>query len=93
MFPVVPATNWELRFGHIVGYGSMYYSYLFADVLAEDMWTRFFAGDSLARGAGEILRERLLRHGGSKDPEKLIREVLGKDSLREIGGGFCPRVS
>jgi len=92
MFPVVPGTNWELRFGHFVGYGSTYYSYLYADVLAENIWKRFFAGDSLASGAGEILRDKLLRHGGSRDPEILVREVLGNDALREYGGGFSPRV-
>ena len=92
LFPVVPGTNWELRFGHFVGYGSTYYSYLYADVLAQDIWKRFFAGDSLAPGAGESLRDKLLRHGGSRDPEKLVREVLGNDALYEIGGGYRPRV-
>lgn len=92
LFPVVPGTNWELRFGHFVGYGSTYYSYLYADVLAEDIWKRFFAGDSLAPGAGESLRDKLLRHGGSRDPELLVREVLGSDALYEVGGGFRPRV-
>jgi len=90
MFETVPNTNWELRFGHFVGYGATYYSYLFADILAESIWKRHFAGDSLAFGAGKVLRDKLLRHGGSKDPEKLVRGVLGDDSLTEVGGGFRP---
>lgn len=91
LFKPTPGTNWELSFGHFVGYGATYYSYLYADVLANDIWQRYFVSDSLASGAGETLRDKLLRHGGSKDPEKLVREVLGKDSLVEVGGGFRPK--
>jgi intermediate peptidase len=92
MFKSVPGTNWELRFGHFVGYGATYYSYLYADILADDIWKRHFEGDSLAAGAGESLRDKLLRHGGSRDPEKVIRDLLGKDSLVEVNGGFRPLI-
>ena len=91
-FGPVPGTNWELRFGHFVGYGATYYSYLYADILAKDMWERYFAGDSLAPGAGEHLRDKLLKYGGSRHPETLVRGVLGRDSLVEVGGGFRPRM-
>ena len=91
-FAPVPGTNWELRFGHFVGYGATYYSYLYADVLAKDMWARYFAGDSLAPGAAEHLRDKLLKYGGSRHPETLVRGVLGRDSLVEVGGGFRPRM-
>ena len=92
MFKPVSGTNWELRFGHFVGYGATYYSYLYADVLADDIWKRYFEGDSLAAGAAESLRDKLLRHGGSRDPEKVIRDLLGKDSLIEVNGGFRPLI-
>lgn len=90
MFPPAPGTNWELRFSHFVGYGATYYSYIYADVLARDIWQHYFAGDSLASGAGEALRDKLLRHGGSRDPEKVVREVLGEESLLEFEGGYRP---
>ena len=60
MFKPVSGTNWELRFGHFVGYGATYYSYLYADVLADDIWKRYFEGDSLAAGAAESLRDKLI---------------------------------
>jgi len=90
MFPPAPGTNWELRFSHFIGYGATYYSYLYADVLARDIWKQYFAGDSLASGAGEALRDKLLRHGGSRAPEKMVREVLGEESLLEFKGGYRP---
>lgn len=45
--------RWELRFGHLVGYGSTYYSYAFARCVAASVWRRYFEGDPLAGGAGD----------------------------------------
>ena len=40
------------RFGHLVGYGGMYYSYLYATALAAALWRTHFAADPLSREAG-----------------------------------------
>lgn len=40
------------RFGHLVGYGGMYYSYLYATALAAALWRTRFAADPLSREAG-----------------------------------------
>ena len=70
-----PDADWELRFGHTVGYASTYYSYVYARCVAATVWGRFFEGDALARGAGESLRDGLLRHGGAVEPVEMLRCV------------------
>lgn len=83
--------RWELRFGHLVGYGSTYYSYAFARCVAASVWRRYFEGDPLAGGAGTTLREGMLTHGGAKAPEELLRGMLGEEAVREgAGGGMSP---
>lgn len=77
-----PDADWELRFGHTVGYASTYYSYVYARCVAATVWGRFFEGDALARGAGESLRDGLLRHGGAVEPVEMLRCVgLSRDVL------------
>jgi intermediate peptidase len=87
LMPVEPGTAWELRFGHLVGYASTYYSYVYARCLAAELWGRFFAEDSLAPGAGEMLRDGLLRHGGAIAPAEVLRGLLGDAALRTPPGG------
>ena len=87
LMPVEPGTAWELRFGHLVGYASTYYSYVYARCLAAELWGRFFAEDSLAPGAGETLRDGLLRHGGAVAPAELLRGLLGDGALSQLPGG------
>ena len=87
-----PGASWELRFGHLVGYASTYYSYVYARCAAAEAWRRWFAGDALAPGAGEAARDGLLKHGGAVAPETLLRNVLGEDGLRKdhASGGIAP---
>jgi mitochondrial intermediate peptidase len=78
-------TCWQGFFGHLHGYGSTYYSYLFDRVLAERVWRVVFAGGlggaGLDRGNGERLKERLLKWGGSRDPWRCISDALGDGRL------------
>jgi len=77
--PYADGTHWHTRFGHLVTYGAGYYGYLYDQVFAADIWQTCFAGDSLNRNNGEILWKEMLMHGGSKDPNQMLRKVLGRD--------------
>ncbi|KAL2161507.1 hypothetical protein VTH06DRAFT_8069 [Thermothelomyces fergusii] len=84
-----PGTRWQGFFGHLSGYGSTYYSYLFDRVLAQRVWEVVFrsgeAGAALRRENGERLKESLLKWGGGRDPWKCLAEVLGDERLADGG--------
>ncbi|KJR86577.1 mitochondrial intermediate peptidase [Sporothrix schenckii 1099-18] len=87
--PVDPSgTCWQGFFGHLFGYGSTYYSYLFDRVLAERVWRVVFQGGqdggALRRANGEHLRDSLLRHGGGRDPWRCVSDAL-RDSRLAAG--------
>ena len=81
---------WELRFGHVVGYASTYYSYVYARLIAAEIWRRQFAGRALEPGAGRRFTEGILRKGGAVAPETLVRDLLGHDALLDVAGGIVP---
>ncbi|KAJ2546571.1 Mitochondrial intermediate peptidase, partial [Coemansia sp. RSA 1933] len=92
IFDYVPATRWQSRFTHLVGYGASYYAYLFDRVLAGQIWDRVFQGDSpfaqtaglvdhshkgpLSREAGERFKNEVLRWGGGRDPWLCVAAAL-----------------
>ncbi|KAF5528386.1 Mitochondrial intermediate peptidase [Colletotrichum aenigma] len=83
--PDPPGTCWQGFFGHLHGYGSTYYSYVFDRVLAERVWRVVFKagadGKALDRANGERLKEKLLKWGGSRDPWQCLADTLQDDRL------------
>lgn len=82
-------TRWQGFFGHLSGYGSAYYSYLFDRALAQRVWDVVFKsgadGGALQRENGERLKENLLKWGGVRDPWKCLSGVLKDGRLAEGG--------
>jgi len=76
--PPVPSTAWQLRFGHFVGYGARYYSYLMSRAVAAGLWHRYFRDNPFSRTAGEHYRSSLLIHGGQIAPGQLVEAALGE---------------
>mmetsp|Transcript_24438 Transcript_24438/g.56951 ORF Transcript_24438/g.56951 Transcript_24438/m.56951 type:complete len:306 (+) Transcript_24438:3-920(+) len=76
--PYAPGTHWHSRFSHLVTYGAGYYGYLYAQVFASDIWGRVLMNDSLDRQAGDLIWREVLVHGGAKDPNVMLRTVLGR---------------
>ncbi|KAJ1917724.1 Mitochondrial intermediate peptidase [Mycoemilia scoparia] len=78
VFPPVPGTRWQARFGHLVGYGASYYSYLFDRALAAKIWASVFNSSDkasgrggegpLSRESGERFKNQILWWGGGRDP-------------------------
>lgn len=91
LVPHVEGTFWHTRFGHLVGYGAGYYSYLYSRVFASAIWNARFQENPLNREAGQRLFDQLMAHGGAKDPNEMLRLVLdGLDPsptsyLQELG--------
>ncbi|KAI9671587.1 MAG: Mitochondrial intermediate peptidase [Trizodia sp. TS-e1964] len=82
-----PTTRWQGLFGHLVGYGALYYAYLFDKAIAGRVWREVFGGgrDALSREAGEKVKSELLAWGGGRDGWACVAGVLGDERLK--GGG------
>jgi len=72
-----PGTHSQTKFTHLIGYAAGYYSYLWSRVYSTNIWEALFAADPLSREAGEALRHKLLAHGGAKDPDELLQDLIG----------------
>ncbi|WP_120005270.1 M3 family metallopeptidase [Nesterenkonia muleiensis] len=94
--PLVPPRYHGGFFKHIfasAGYAAGYYSYLWAEVLAEDAgeWFREVLTDDGALAArGAQFRTELLARGNTRDPLESFRDALGHDPdpkhlLRSLG--------
>lgn len=87
LFPSVPGTMWPVQFGHLFGYGSNYYSYLFDRTLARRVWETSFKANPLDREKGQAFRDNLLKWGGARDPWKCVADVLGGEDGAKIVNG------
>ncbi|KAJ8103148.1 hypothetical protein POJ06DRAFT_64259 [Lipomyces tetrasporus] len=89
LFPTVQGAKWQGMFGHLVGYGAVYYAYLLDRAIASLVWDRVFhsgkEGGAVSREAGERFKNEVLVWGGGRDPWECFAEVLERDEFR--GGG------
>jgi Zn-dependent oligopeptidase len=68
-------------FGHLMGgYEAGYYGYLWSKVYAEDIFTRFEENGFMDEKTGYEYRLKILAPGGSRDPDDLVRDFLGRES-------------
>ena len=65
-------------FGHLMGYSSNYYTYMFDKVIALDFFGQFDPRNLLEGDAGERYRRTVLEQGGSKPAKELVRDFLGR---------------
>jgi thimet oligopeptidase len=66
-------------FGHLTGYSSNYYTYMFDKVIALDFFGQFDPADLLGCEAGARYRKTVLEQGGSKPGREMVRDFLGRD--------------
>ncbi|KAK9379046.1 uncharacterized protein V2V93DRAFT_374847 [Kockiozyma suomiensis] len=89
LFPVVDGTSWQGQFGHLVGYGAVYYSYLLDRAMASQVWLEVFSGGAnggaVSRDAGEKFKNEVLAWGAGRDAWQCIAGVLGREELRSGG--------
>lgn len=81
---VMPAVEWSRfphAFSHIFagGYAAGYYSYLWADVLAADAWSRFEEEGIFNRVTGQSFLDNILSRGGSEEPMVLFARFRGRE--------------
>ena len=77
-FPYVEGTRMFASFGHLGGYGSAYYTYMWSMVIAKDLFSAFDSDDLFDTGIAGRYRDRVLAPGGSKDAADLVADFLGR---------------
>lgn len=78
-FKPTPATHEWASFGHLGGYSSAYYTYLWDKVIAEDFYSQFDHENLLAGPAPMRYRRAVLEPGGSVSANDLVRNFLGRE--------------
>ncbi|MBS0911146.1 oligopeptidase A [Tatumella sp. JGM118] len=81
---VVPSPSWGRfphAFSHVFagGYAAGYYSYLWADVLAADAYSRFEEEGIFNRETGQSFLDNILSRGGSEEPMVLFTRFRGRE--------------
>ncbi|MBO9521621.1 MAG: Zn-dependent oligopeptidase [Nocardioidaceae bacterium] len=71
-------THFHAGFGHLDGYSSGYYTYMWSLVIAKDLFSAFDPGDLFDAGVARRYRERILEPGGSRDAAALVADFLGR---------------
>ena len=94
---VLPSVEWNRfshSFGHIFagGYGAGYYSYLWAEVLSADAFSRFEEEGIFNKETGQSFLNNILEMGGSEEPMELFKRFRGREPqvdamLRHAGIG------
>ena len=78
VFSYVPGTHFHASFGHLEGYTSAYYTYMWSLVIAKDLFSAFDEDDLFAPEVAHRYRDRVLAAGGSRDAADLVEDFLGR---------------
>ena len=77
-FAFVEGTKFHASFTHLVGYSSMYYTYLWSRVIARDLLTPFEKKGLLATDVTFLYRDKILAAGATKEAAELVKDFLGR---------------
>ena len=78
LFPYIEGTHMPASFGHLDGYSSGYYTYMWSLVIAKDMFSAFDPDNLLEPGVARRYRDAVLAPGGTKDAAELVADFLGR---------------
>ena len=77
-FEFIEGTHFHTSFGHLEGYTSAYYTYLWSLVIAKDLFSAFDPDDLFDTAVSHRYRDRVLAAGGSRDAADLVAHFLGR---------------
>jgi len=75
----LPGTHLYASFGHLAGYSSAYYTYMWDKVIAEDFFSQFDQANLLGGPAPMRYRRSVLEPGGSVSANDLVKNFLGRE--------------
>jgi thimet oligopeptidase len=77
-FTPLAGTHMYASFGHLAGYSSAYYTYMWDKVIAEDFFEQFDSKNLLAGDTPLRYRRTVLEPGGSVSANDLVKNFLGR---------------
>jgi thimet oligopeptidase len=77
-FAYIDGTHMFASFGHLSGYSSAYYTYMWSLVIAKDLFSAFDPDDLFAPEVAGRYRDRVLTPGGTRDAADLVADFLGR---------------
>lgn len=77
-FPYIDGTQMFASFGHLGGYSSAYYTYMWSLVIAKDLFSAFDDDDLFNAEVAGRYRDRVLAPGGTQDAADLVADFLGR---------------
>jgi thimet oligopeptidase len=78
VFPYLEGTHMHCAFGHLDGYSSGYYTYMWSLVIAKDMFSAFDREDLFDPEVAGAYRDKVLAPGGRRDAADLVEDFLGR---------------
>lgn len=78
VFPPLEGSHMHCAFGHLDGYSSGYYTYMWSLVIAKDLFSAFDRDDLFAADVALAYRDKVLAMGGRKDAADLVADFLGR---------------
>lgn len=77
-WPTLEKTAEYASFGHLVGYSSQYYTYMWSLVIAKDLFSRFKRDGIMSNKIAADYRNHILSAGGSRNAEEMVKSFLGR---------------
>jgi thimet oligopeptidase len=77
-FIELPGTHMWASFGHLAGYSSAYYTYMWDLVIAQDFYAQFNQSNPMLGDAPAKYRKAVLEPGGSVSANDLVKNFLGR---------------
>ena len=71
--------NHLAAFGHLLGgYDAAYYGYLWAEIIGDDLFSRFENEGVLSNSVGVDYKNKILKPGGTVPAENMVQDFLGR---------------
>ena len=84
LFPPQENTHFAASFGHLLGgYGAGYYAYLWSEVFADDLFSRFKKEGILNPQVGMEYRKKILEQGSERPEMESMKDFLGREPNNE----------
>ncbi len=77
-FDYIEGTHFQTSFGHLEGYTSGYYTYMWSLVIAKDLFSAFDPADLFDTAVSHRYRDAVLAAGGTADAADLVADFLGR---------------